>query len=414
MVAIFCNRILDGQPLTMFGDGEQTRDYVFVKDVARAIFLAATRDAAAAGAARRARVQRRHRHRDIVIALADPCSRPRQRDVPIEHAPKRPGEQQRSARRSRRRARLGWEPQRRLARRARRDVRACSPRSASGAEATDERDRAAADLQIGTARPDDAVGAGHDTRRLRRRKIVLGLLAVLSLVSWAMMLGEVVGVPPRRRAADGFVREFDRATRSTRSRRSRSARRRARSRASSTRAMQLPVARRRPRCAASRGAHGAAEWRRRSRRCAWCSTAESERGARLGSSRFVPWLATIGSVSPLIGLLGTVLGIISAFIGIATKGSGNIAAVAPGVAEALIATAAALAVAIPAVFGYNIFANRVNRFDGELDGFGIGADRADGSRGADLDGAPSPRRADAAQRRDQRREPHRRDDAAAW
>ena len=54
----------------------------------------------------------------------------------------------------------------------------------------------------------------------------------------------------------------------------------------------------------------------------------------------------------------------------ATQGSGNIAAVAPGVAEALIATAAALAVAIPAVFGYNIFANRVNRFDGELEGFG--------------------------------------------
>ena len=89
---------------------------------------------------------------------------------------------------------------------------------------------------------------------------------------------------------------------------------------------------------------------------------------RLG--RFIPWLATIGSVSPLIGLLGTVLGVIDAFIGIATKGSGNIAAVAPGVAEALIATAMALAVAIPAVFGYNLFANRLNRLEGELEGFG--------------------------------------------
>ena len=89
---------------------------------------------------------------------------------------------------------------------------------------------------------------------------------------------------------------------------------------------------------------------------------------RLG--RFIPWLATIGSVSPLIGLLGTVLGVIDAFIGIATKGSGNIAAVAPGVAEALIATAAALAVAIPAVFGYNLFASRLNRIEGELEGFG--------------------------------------------
>jgi biopolymer transport protein TolQ len=86
--------------------------------------------------------------------------------------------------------------------------------------------------------------------------------------------------------------------------------------------------------------------------------------------RFVPWLGTIGSVSPLIGLLGTVLGIISSFLGIATQGSGNIGAVAPGVAEALTATALALAVAIPAVFGYNMFATRLNRIDGELEAFG--------------------------------------------
>jgi len=89
---------------------------------------------------------------------------------------------------------------------------------------------------------------------------------------------------------------------------------------------------------------------------------------RLG--RFLPWLATIGSVSPLIGLLGTVLGVIDAFIGIATRGSGNLSAVAPGVAEALIATAAALVVAIPATFGFNIFAGRLNRFDRMMESFG--------------------------------------------
>lgn len=87
-------------------------------------------------------------------------------------------------------------------------------------------------------------------------------------------------------------------------------------------------------------------------------------------ARFIPSLGTIGSVSPLIGLLGTVLGVIDAFIGLAAHGSGNIGAVAPGVAEALIATAAALSVAIPAVFGYNVYANRLNRFDNELEGFG--------------------------------------------
>ncbi len=89
---------------------------------------------------------------------------------------------------------------------------------------------------------------------------------------------------------------------------------------------------------------------------------------QLGS--YLPWLATIAAVSPLIGLLGTVIGIISAFIGIAEGGSGNLSAVAPGVAEALIATALALAVAIPAVFAYNLFASRLNRIDGDVEGFG--------------------------------------------
>jgi biopolymer transport protein TolQ len=97
-------------------------------------------------------------------------------------------------------------------------------------------------------------------------------------------------------------------------------------------------------------------------------TESSDERDRLG--RFLPWLATIGSVSPLIGLLGTVLGVIEAFLGIASKGSGNLAAVAPGVGEALTATAAALAVAIPATFGYNIFAARLNRFDGRMERFG--------------------------------------------
>lgn len=86
--------------------------------------------------------------------------------------------------------------------------------------------------------------------------------------------------------------------------------------------------------------------------------------------RYLTALATIGSVSPLIGLLGTVLGVISAFLGISHSGSGNIGAVAPGISQALAATALALAVAIPAVFGYNIFANSLNGIDGELEGFG--------------------------------------------
>jgi biopolymer transport protein TolQ len=84
---------------------------------------------------------------------------------------------------------------------------------------------------------------------------------------------------------------------------------------------------------------------------------------------YIPWLATIGSVSPLLGLTGTVFGIMAAFIGIASKGSGNLAAVAPGVAEALVATASGLLAAIPAVIAYNLYVNRVRLFAGELEGF---------------------------------------------
>lgn len=73
----------------------------------------------------------------------------------------------------------------------------------------------------------------------------------------------------------------------------------------------------------------------------------------------MPILATIGSTSPFIGLFGTVWGIIEAFVGIGRYGSPNLAVVAPGIAEALVCTAAGLVVAVPAVVGYNFFVARV-------------------------------------------------------
>lgn len=81
------------------------------------------------------------------------------------------------------------------------------------------------------------------------------------------------------------------------------------------------------------------------------------------------WLAVVGTVSPLLGLMGTVIGVMNAFLGITATGSANIGAVAPGVAEALVTTVAGLAVAIPAVMGYNYFVSRLNYFGGELEGF---------------------------------------------
>jgi biopolymer transport protein TolQ len=93
---------------------------------------------------------------------------------------------------------------------------------------------------------------------------------------------------------------------------------------------------------------------------------------RDAAARYVGWLATLGAVSPLLGLLGTVLGVMDAFIGISRTGSGNLAAVAPGVAEALVTTVAGLAAAIPAVMAYNFFAGKVGDFESELEGFGNG------------------------------------------
>ncbi|MDE0899199.1 MAG: MotA/TolQ/ExbB proton channel family protein [Longimicrobiales bacterium] len=81
------------------------------------------------------------------------------------------------------------------------------------------------------------------------------------------------------------------------------------------------------------------------------------------------WLAVIGSVSPLMGLMGTVIGIMNVFLGITVSGSSNMAAVAPGVAGALVTTVAGLFVAIPAVIAYNHFVGKLNLVSGELEGF---------------------------------------------
>jgi biopolymer transport protein TolQ len=75
--------------------------------------------------------------------------------------------------------------------------------------------------------------------------------------------------------------------------------------------------------------------------------------------RRVTFLGTCGSITPFLGLFGTVWGIMTAFQGIGALGSASIAAVAPGIAEALITTAAGLAAAIPAVMGYNYFLNKI-------------------------------------------------------
>ncbi len=86
-------------------------------------------------------------------------------------------------------------------------------------------------------------------------------------------------------------------------------------------------------------------------------------------TQLIPFLATAGSTAPFIGLFGTVWGIMNSFQGIANKGSANLAVVAPGIAEALIATAVGLAVAIPSVIAYNYFSQKIRIIDSELQNF---------------------------------------------
>jgi UDP-glucose 4-epimerase len=111
VVAIFCGRILDGRPLSVFGDGSQTRDYVFVGDVAEGTFLAATHSLP-----RPERLDARAFNigtgvETSVTELARVLRRVARSDVPVEHLPKRPGEQQRSVVSvAKAGSLLGWRP----------------------------------------------------------------------------------------------------------------------------------------------------------------------------------------------------------------------------------------------------------------------------------------------------------------
>ena len=97
--------------------------------------------------------------------------------------------------------------------------------------------------------------------------------------------------------------------------------------------------------------------------------ASSEQMTRF--ERNLPWLAITGVVTPFIGLFGTVWGIIDAFHGLGTSGAATLRAVAPGISEALITTAAGLAAAIPAVIAYNLIGGSIRDFAARCDDFSL-------------------------------------------
>ena len=111
--------------------------------------------------------------------------------------------------------------------------------------------------------------------------------------------------------------------------------------------------------------------------------ASSEEVTRL--ERNMPWLAITAAVTPFVGLFGTVWGIIDAFHGLGTAGAATLRAVAPGISEALITTAAGLAAAIPAVIAYNLIGSSIRDFAARSDDFALEMLNA-------VDRQPAPRR----------------------
>ena len=141
-------------------------------------------------------------------------------------------------------------------------------------------------------------------------------------------------------------------------------------------------------------AAGVAEWKRSTQhtpvdrdgtRQRLASTMESQVAKEADDlSERLNFLATVGSVAPFVGLFGTVWGIMNSFFQIGMQESSSLAVVAPGIAEALFATAIGLFAAIPAVIAYNRFSHRVNRFEARLQRF---ADRFHASLSHELDKA---------------------------
>jgi biopolymer transport protein TolQ len=111
-------------------------------------------------------------------------------------------------------------------------------------------------------------------------------------------------------------------------------------------------------------AAGRFEQRRVLKRLSWLAATEGHR-----MERGLSFLATTGNSAPFIGLFGTVIGIIQAFEGIAAAGSASLAVVAPGIAEALIATAVGLIAAIPASIFFNVFASRIDEVRSQVELF---------------------------------------------
>jgi biopolymer transport protein TolQ len=191
-------------------------------------------------------------------------------------------------------------------------------------------------------------------------KIVLLILGVFSVISWAIILAKWGTLKRARVQSARFVRAFRKANR--------------------LQDVSAVSEQFRPSPLVAVFENGYEEYRRQlgNPTGAIRNVTAVQRATQIASSeeltrleRRLPWLATTGAVTPFIGLFGTVWGIIDAFHGLGTAGAATLRAVAPGISEALITTAAGLFAAIPAVIAYNQFTHSIREFGARMDDFSM-------------------------------------------
>jgi len=188
---------------------------------------------------------------------------------------------------------------------------------------------------------------------------IIVILVLFSLISWTIVFSKSSVFSRARRSNRNFLRAFRKA---------------ANLQAVAVASEQFGLA---PLVAVFDFGYGEIE-RQIKQRGALVNKVAVERSLQLGISEEVTklemnmsWLATVASVSPFIGLFGTVWGIIDAFEGLGNAGSASLRAVAPGISEALITTAVGLAAAIPAAIFYNVFGTRIKELGTRMEDFAI-------------------------------------------
>jgi len=189
--------------------------------------------------------------------------------------------------------------------------------------------------------------------------VVLAILIVFSIFSWTVIFSKLSSLAGARRINSRFLRAFRKAA--------------------ALEAVAVGSEQYRPSPLVSVFDFGYEEVERQVKARGRLSNRTAlERALQLGVSeevakleRNMHWLAITASVSPFVGLLGTVLGIIRTFNALGQQGSTSLAAVGPGISEALIATALGLFAAIPAALFYNLFGNRIREMGARLDDFAL-------------------------------------------